>query len=143
MRYRRPLNLSRVLYWFVWPAIVSAGLLRRGHPVWQAVVGGVVLFLAELPGYLFWYWQVLPDRLVQQRYWRRVEMLFSDVVRVGPLTGVLGTKQHLSNWIEVRNGAGQRIIVDAADREGFLAEMQGHLPGSVFVPDQREEHAKQ
>ncbi len=132
MRYRRPLNLSRVLYWFVWPAIVSAGLLRRGHPVWQAVVAAVILFLADLPGYFFWYWQVLPDRLIQQRYWRRVELPFDEIVRVGPLTGSLATKRHLGNWVEVLNGAGQRMIVDAADRDEFLAEMRGHLTEDVM-----------
>jgi hypothetical protein len=128
MRYRRELGVTRVGGWLALGAFLSAGLFRKGHPLWVALFCGFAATLLFYIPHFFWYWDILPDRVVHRRYFRRSVFPFSEITYVGPLTGWAAGNNAVRNWILIRNAAGERIVATPADPEAFLANIRKHLP---------------
>jgi hypothetical protein len=105
------------------------GIVQKGDPLWLAWVVGIagVVFGFYIP-YKLWYWETCPDRLIHQRYFRRVVWPFTEITYVGPMTGLIGTYSAVRDWLEVRNVSGKMIIVQPGDCEEFLSEMRKYLP---------------
>ena len=127
MRYRRELGVVRVATWIFWPLIVSAGLIREGHPLWIGGLAGVLGFLAFYLPHLFWYWEILPDRLIHRRYFQRVVFRFQEITYVGPMTGKAAGANAVRDWILIQT-AGQRMVAQPADPEAFLVHIRKYLP---------------
>ena len=128
MIYRRKLGNTRATIWVAMSAILAADLLRQGRPIWMVALGAAAVILAFYIPHLFWNWKILPDRLVQSRYFQRTVFPFSEITYIGPMTGRAARRNAVQNWILIRNTANERMIAMPANPEAFLAELRTYLP---------------
>ena len=127
--YRGKLTNTRVAVWFGFGLSGFLGIVWNGDPLWVAWLVGVVTFvLGFYVPYKLWYWEICPNRLVHRRYFRKVVWPFTEIIYVGPLTGLMGIFPAGRDWLEVRNVSGKMIIVQPANCEDFLSEMRKYLP---------------
>jgi hypothetical protein len=128
MRFRRRMGLASVVTWCVYASVVALAFYRTHHsPVSVAASAVVVLLLFWVP-HLYWYWEILPDRLVHRRYFQSMAWPLAEIVYVGPVTGGAAGRKATRDWIEIRNAAGQRMIAQPGNPKAFLEEMRKHLP---------------
>jgi hypothetical protein len=128
MRFRRKLGVVRVLSWVVIGAFLGASFVRQGYSYLAAGLAATLYVLVSLPSWLFWYWDVLPDRLIHRRYFGQKVLLFSEITYCGPVTGNAAGLGQTRHWIEIRTADGRRMIAQPADAHAFLAAMRRYLP---------------
>jgi hypothetical protein len=128
MRYRRKIGAAGVIVWFAYAAITALAFYRSRHSVLSGAVAAIVVLLLFYVPHLYWYWEILPDRLVHRSYFQRTVWPFQEITYIGPLSGKLAASKAAKNWIEIRNASGQRMIAQPADTKAFLDEMRRHLP---------------
>jgi hypothetical protein len=90
--YRGKLTNPRLASWFGFGLAGFLGIVQKGDPLWLAWLVGIagVVFGFYIADKL-WYWEICPDRLIHQRYFRRVVWPFTEITYVGPMTGLIGT----------------------------------------------------
>jgi hypothetical protein len=128
MRYRTRLGVIRILTWLAFAIIVATSLAAWGLPAWLASAGGLLILLAFLPVYQWSYWDILPDRLVEQRLFRRSVMLFVEIVSLSPISISSDEDEAQPRLIHVRGVAGRRILVETPQSRKFVQELLEHLP---------------
>jgi hypothetical protein len=128
MRYRRKLRPAGIIVWLAYAAIVAFAFYHSHHSTPTVVAAGIIVLLLFYLPYLYWYWEIRPDRLVHQRYFQRIAWPFSEITYAGPMTGKAAGNRTAKDWIEIRNLSGQRMIAQPADPQAFLEEMRRHLP---------------
>jgi len=136
MRFRRRLGANQVVAWVFSALFVGFVFLHAGRPVYAAVLAVlVVLALYALP-HIFWYWDVLPDRLVNRRYWTMRTFAMDEIEHAGPMAGHMTPRRGRGAWLEVRTRGGERMIVQPADADVFLAMLSKYAPAAVTGSDQ-------
>ncbi len=128
MRYRTRVGAARLLTWIAFGVVVAADLSARRFPFWLALSAGVLIFLAFLPNYQWTYWEILADRLVEQRLLRRSVMMFVEVVALSPASLVSEEEGSQPQRIAVRGVAGRHMLIETPQARRFLKEMLEHLP---------------
>lgn len=128
MRFRRKLGPVRLITWLALGALLGSSFVRNGYSWWAGVLAAILFVLVSLPSWLFWYWDILPDRLIQRRYFGRTTFLFPDITYCGPVTGNLAGRLQTRDWIEIRTSSGKWMVAQPDDRAAFLNEMRKHLP---------------
>ena len=128
MRYRTKVGGVRVLTWIAYGALVTANLSARRLPLWLALLAGLFTVLAFFSNYHWTYWEVLPDRVIERRLFRRSVMMFFEIVSIRP-TPLIGQEvEPQPHLIAVRGVAGRRMVVYTPQARQFLKEMLEHLP---------------
>jgi hypothetical protein len=128
MRFYRKLGWIRVATWVGFGLVLSLGQLKQGRPLWLDLLAFFVCVLLFLSSYLFWYWEIQPERLIHRRYLTRVVFPYTEITYIGPVTGRATEHATAKTWILVRTESGQKMIVDAADPPGFLDAIRKYLP---------------
>ena len=128
MRYRRELGLVRMSIWGAFGIILASNAFREGYPLWTVCLIAVLVALSFYVPYLFWYWEIYPDRLIHRRYFQQIIFPFSEITYVGPMTGNSASHKSVRNWILVQNTDGRSMIVQSAVPEAFLSQMRKYLP---------------
>ncbi|MFT4114834.1 hypothetical protein [Silvibacterium sp.] len=141
MRFRRRLGANAVVAWVLSALFVGFVFLRTGHPPYAAGLAIVVVLLLYALPHIFWYWDVFPDRLVNRRYFSTRVFSMANIVHVAPMPGHITPRRGKGAWIEVRTRAGERtagerMIVQPADADRFLAELRRYVPEAVANSDQ-------
>ena len=103
-------------------------MYRKGYPLWAVLLSSAVVFLLFYLPHRFWYWDLLPDKLVHRRYFRRTVFPLAEIVYIGPMTGPASGNGHVKNWILIRNAAEERMIATPADPDAFLEAARQYLP---------------
>jgi hypothetical protein len=130
MRYRTKLGGLRVATWLAYGVAVTADLLGRRFAVWLAVPAGVLTVLLFLPGYFLSYWEVLPDRLIEQHIFRRTVFLFVEIIDMQPRTAAASEEEELPERVEIQAVRGRSMVVETEEVQAFLDEMLEHLPAT-------------
>ena len=130
MRYRTKLGGLRVATWLAYGVVVTADLLGRRFAVWLAVPAGVLTVLLFLPGYFLGYWEVLPDRLIEQHIFRRTVFLFVEIIDMQPRTAAASEEEELPERVEIQAVRGRSMVVETEEVQAFLDEMLEHLPAT-------------
>src|SRR5215475_3062148 len=99
--YRGKLTNIRVAEWFGFGLAGFLCIVQKSDPLWVAELVGIGTFLLFLVIYRSWYWEICPDRLIHRRYFRRVVWPFTEIIYVGPMTGLIGTYPAVRDWLEV------------------------------------------
>ncbi|GGH02818.1 hypothetical protein [Silvibacterium dinghuense] len=136
MRFRRRLGANTVVAWVLSALFVGFVFLHAGRPPYAAVIAMVVVLLLYALPHIFWCWDVTPDRLVNRRYFSERSFVLAEIEYAGSMPGHLTPRRGKGAWIEVRTRAGERMIVQPADAEAFLAELQKYVPAAVKADDQ-------
>jgi len=130
MRFRSKLGRLRVATWLAYGAVVAADLLGRRFPLWIAIAAGVVSVLLFVPGYFLSYWEVLPDRLVEQHMFSRMVFLFVEIIDIFPRSIAVSDEEALPECVAIRAVRGRTMIVETDRVDVFLDEMLEHLPAT-------------
>jgi hypothetical protein len=124
MRYRRKFRA----YQIVIPLGCALLLTSRYQPLWMTAFVFAMIGLWIYVEDFFYYWEICPDRLVEQRFYTRDVLPFTEITYVGPMTGIAAGHPRLRNYIEIQTIAGKKKIIQPADCDAFLAEMRNCLP---------------
>jgi len=119
----------RVAFWLAFALLIAVDFSRRGYPLWEVFLAGVLSLSLFYIGHFFWYWEILPDRLVHQRYFLKVVFPFPEITYAGPVTGPAAQHAAARKWILIQNATGRRMIANPANPEAFLSQMRERLPG--------------
>jgi hypothetical protein len=128
MRYHTKVGAVRAVTWITYVVVVTADLAGRRLPLWLALSAGILTSLSFLPNYQCSYWDILPDRLVEQRLFRRSVLMFVEIVALSP-TSIAGSEEDPEpELVQVRGVAGRRMLVETPNAREFLKELLDHLP---------------
>jgi hypothetical protein len=126
MRYRRRLHLPQAILGIAVGGWIYSSLTEA--PLRKVLGTMVGLALASASAYWWQYWDILPDGVVSRNFWSKKKWMFTDIAYVGPPEGLAAEVSAARKWIVIRDRNGRRLVVQPADREGFLAEMRHYLP---------------
>jgi hypothetical protein len=118
MRYRGRLDVIRIAVWVLAGALMATGLMRWRHSPVLAAAGALAVGLALVSRYVFCYWEVLSDRLVEQCFLRRVVFMHREILALEPM----------GDAVEVKDVRGRRMRVKAANTERFEEDLRECLP---------------
>ncbi len=126
MRYRRRLYIPQVILGIAVGGLIYSSITEASlRKVLETMLG---LTIASASAYRWQYWDILPEGVVSRNLWSKQKWLFTDIAYVGPPEGLAAEVSAARKWIIIRDNNGRRLVVQPADREGFIAEMRQHLP---------------
>lgn len=136
MRFRPRLGISN---WQVfcalsaWTLCLFIQLVRPGNPKRLLVLlsaGFILIFLGAgaLPVYSV-YWDLTPDCIVMRKLWRKREIPWTEVTRVGWLGNFSGT---FSISVGHRIEDYDRLYIEPRDRTRFIAAFRKFAPHATF-----------
>lgn len=126
MRYRRRLYLPQAILGIAVGGLIYSSVTEASL---RKVLGTMLgLTIASASAHWWQYWDILPDGVVFRNFWSKKKWMFTDIAYVGPPEGLAAEVSAARKWIIIRDRNARRLVVQPADREGFIAEMRQHLP---------------